>query len=313
MKTSPNGIKFIAEHEGEVLKVYADPVGLPTLGVGHLLTESEKKQMPLGTKITKEQSREYLAKDLARFERAINSNVKVPLNQNQFDALASFSFNIGESAFKRSTTFRTLNAKDYEGAADAMLAWNKARNRQGKMVELPGLTRRRKEERTLFLKPVSAAAPQETANNPSSGTPSTGESSNNPPPIEKTVTQEKGNTTVELTTKNEQDVSQNANVQAPTPYNGIGFWATIKRDLGAAFGGNLTMQGFSEYATKASGWPDWVVALIGKLALVVVGFTVAYFLFRIVHFIWDGWKKNQKTKIEAEAATSTVRKDITWV
>lgn len=159
MRTSPNGIKFIAEHEGEILHVYADPVGLPTLGVGHLLTESEKRAMPVGTKITKEQSREYLAKDLARFERAITANVQVPVTQNQFDALVAFAFNIGESAFKRSSTLRKLNNKDYAGAADAMLAWNKARNKKGVMVALPGLTRRRKEERALFLTPDSAAAP----------------------------------------------------------------------------------------------------------------------------------------------------------
>lgn len=153
MKTSPKGISFIAAHEGEILKVYKDPIGLPTLGVGHLLTSTELEQMPVGTKITKEQSREYLAKDLARFERAITKAVQVPVTQNQFDALVSFSFNIGESAFKRSSCLRKLNQKDYAGAADAMLAWNKA---GGKV--LAGLTRRRKEERRMFLTPDSAAA-----------------------------------------------------------------------------------------------------------------------------------------------------------
>lgn len=161
MKVSPNGIKFIAEHEGEILEVYKDPVGLPTLGVGHLLSKAELAAMPVGTKITRQQSREYLAKDLARFERAIESAITVPVNQNQFDALVSFAFNIGESAFRRSSTLRKLNAKDYVGAADAMLAWNKA-TKNGKRVVLTGLTRRRKEERALFLSP--SAAP--SASNP---------------------------------------------------------------------------------------------------------------------------------------------------
>jgi lysozyme len=145
---SPNGIKFIAGHEGEILRVYADPVGLLTLGVGHLLTAAEKKAMPLGTKITQKQSREYLAKDLQRFERAINAAVAVPITQNQFDALVSFAFNVGESAFKRSSVLRNLNNRKFAAAADSLLAWNKAGGRV-----LKGLTRRRKEERELFLTP----------------------------------------------------------------------------------------------------------------------------------------------------------------
>lgn len=147
MKTSRAGIDFIADHEGEVLEVYADPVGLPTLGVGHLLTSDEKRAMPIGTKITKEQSRAYLAKDLAQMESAVNESVKVPITQNQFDALVSLAFNIGAGGFKRSSVLRNLNNRKFTAAADAFLLWNKA---GGKVLK--GLTRRRREERELFLK-----------------------------------------------------------------------------------------------------------------------------------------------------------------
>lgn len=132
------------------------------------------------------------------------------------------------------------------------------------------------------------------------------------PPTESKVTQETGDTTVEVTSKNEQDVNTPANVSSPEPYMGIGFWAVIKRDLTAATGGNLSLSGLSEYAQQASGWPEWVVAIIQKLAVGVLIATIGYFVFRVVHYCVDTWKKQHKTKMEADAATSTVRKDITW-
>lgn len=115
--------------------------------------------MPVGTKITKAQSRAYLRKDLARFERCVNDAVTVPINQNQFDALVSLAFNIGEANFEKSSVLRLLNQKNYTGAADAFLRWNKAK-KKGVLTVLPGLTRRRKEERALFLKtPVPSSDP----------------------------------------------------------------------------------------------------------------------------------------------------------
>jgi lysozyme len=95
MRTSEQGRKLITQFEGEILKVYLDPVGLPTVGVGHLVKPNEKDVYPLGKKITKAESQDLLSKDLARFEGSINSLVKVPLTQNQFDALVSLVFNIG--------------------------------------------------------------------------------------------------------------------------------------------------------------------------------------------------------------------------
>ena len=153
MRVSKHGREFITAHEGEILRVYLDPVGLPTMGVGHLLTDEEKAKYPVGSVITRGVSQEFLERDLRRFENAVNTLVKVPINQNQFDALVSFAFNVGEANFKRSSVLRHLNAGLYAKAADAFLAWNKSK---GKV--LPGLTRRRKEERALFLTPSEAGA-----------------------------------------------------------------------------------------------------------------------------------------------------------
>jgi lysozyme len=153
MRTSEQGRKLITQFEGEILKVYLDPVGLPTVGVGHLVKPNEKDVYPLGKKITKAESQDLLSKDLARFEGSINSLVKVPLTQNQFDALVSLVFNIGTSAFQNSSVLRRLNEKNYQAAADAFLMWVKS---QGKVLR--GLQNRRRAERALFLRPDDAKA-----------------------------------------------------------------------------------------------------------------------------------------------------------
>ena len=100
-----------------------------------------------GDKCTLEQAKSYFAHDLKSFEKTVNDSVKVPLSQNQFDALVSLTYNIGSTAFKNSTLLKKLNAKDFTGAADQFLRWNKG---GGKVLK--GLVRRREAERALFLK-----------------------------------------------------------------------------------------------------------------------------------------------------------------
>lgn len=100
-----------------------------------------------GDTCTLEQAKEYFAHDLNRFESSVNKLVEVPLSQNQFDALVSLTYNIGQTAFSNSTLLKKLNAKDYQGAADQFLRWNKG---GGKVMK--GLVRRREAERALFLK-----------------------------------------------------------------------------------------------------------------------------------------------------------------
>jgi lysozyme len=142
MKTSPAGRKAISVREGNILTAYHDTVGVITIGVGHTSAAGPPVVTP-GMKITAEQSDEILSRDLVGVENDINSAVKVPLTQNQFDALSSFVFNIGGTAFRNSTLLRKLNSHDYAGAADQFLVWVKQKE----------LTGRRKAERQQFLTP----------------------------------------------------------------------------------------------------------------------------------------------------------------
>lgn len=155
MKTSASGRAAITRREGNELRAYKDSVGVLTIGVGHTSMAGPPK-VTSGMKITAKESDEILSRDLAKFEAAVNNAVKVPLSQNQFDALVSLAFNIGGGAFAKSTLVRKLNAKDYAGAADSFLSWNKA---GGKVLK--GLTIRRQDERKQFLsgKPASAKKP----------------------------------------------------------------------------------------------------------------------------------------------------------
>ncbi|MGQ9444637.1 lysozyme [[Pasteurella] aerogenes] len=144
MKISERGINFIKSEEGERLTAYQDIVGIWTIGVGHT-GYVDNKPVSKGMKISQDKSRELLLKDLRRFEKTVNDSVKVPLKQNQYDALVSLAFNIGEGAFARSTLVRKLNALDYQGASVQFLVWKNAGGRVSK-----GLLNRRKREKGMF-------------------------------------------------------------------------------------------------------------------------------------------------------------------
>lgn len=143
MKTSPKGIALIKSAEGLRLKAYPDPGtgGLPwTIGYGS--TSGVTRNMA----ITEAQAEQMLGADLVRFERIVERLVRVPLNQGQFDALVSFTYNVGEGNFTKSTLLRQLNAGDTAGAAEQFSRWVHA---GGKV--LPGLVKRRAAERAMFL------------------------------------------------------------------------------------------------------------------------------------------------------------------
>lgn len=150
MKLSTQGYEFIKKHEGVIHKVYSDPVGLLTGGIGHLIEPDDMNpkgfEWKEGDKVDEFQVYKWFSQDVAESERAVNKLVLTQLSQKGFDALVSFVFNVGVSAFKNSTLRRKLNAGLIEEAAEEFPRWNKAR---GKV--LPGLVKRRQEEKELFL------------------------------------------------------------------------------------------------------------------------------------------------------------------
>jgi len=142
MNISERGLQLIKQFETLQLKAYRDPVGVWTIGWGH--TPSYP-----GQRITEEQAEALLRADIERFERAVNEVVKVPITQDQFDAIVSFAFNVGIRAMARSTLVEKLNAGDVEGAAEEFTRWVYGR-KDGRMERLPGLVRRREAEARLF-------------------------------------------------------------------------------------------------------------------------------------------------------------------
>lgn len=145
MKTSEKGLAFIREKEAFRANAYQDQAGVWTIGYG--TTRINGKPVQPGMTITKEQALQYKAHDIARFERAVNKLVKVPISQNEFDALVSFAYNVGEGkgGLATSTLLKKLNAGDRQGAAEEFKKWNKT----GGQVS-QGLVNRRKAEMELF-------------------------------------------------------------------------------------------------------------------------------------------------------------------
>lgn len=139
MITSQKGIDLIKNFEGCRLKAYKCPAGIWTIGYGH--TAGVKQ----GQVITPAQAEEFLKQDLKRFETSVRSLVTVPITQNQFDALVSFTYNLGATALKTSTLLKKLNAGDYNSAAEEFDRWVYANGNK-----LLGLVKRRAAEKELF-------------------------------------------------------------------------------------------------------------------------------------------------------------------
>lgn len=141
-KTGQKGINLIKDFEKKKLVAYMPtPNDRPTIGWGHT-----GKDVFLGMVITDEEADRLLELDLIPCEECIERWVDVDLEQEEFDALVSFIFNVGVGAFRNSTLLKLLNLKRYRAAADQLLRWNKQSG-----VVLNGLTRRRRAERELFL------------------------------------------------------------------------------------------------------------------------------------------------------------------
>ena len=157
MNISARCIEDIKHHEGVRQKPYRDSVYLWTVGVGHLMYDSQAK-LPVDQRMavqllpqdnrtfSMEEVNAILRSDLARFERGVSTFCPVPLTQGNFDGLVSFAFNVGLGTLQRSTLRQKILRGDIQGAADEFLKYNKA---GGKILK--GLVTRRNDERALFL------------------------------------------------------------------------------------------------------------------------------------------------------------------
>jgi lysozyme len=140
-RISQEGLDLIKRWEGCRTNAYKCPANVWTIGYGHTKTAKP------GMMISHSKADDLLLEDLKVFESAVRRLVTVPLNQNQFDALVSFVFNVGEGAFEGSTLLRLLNSGNYKAASAQFGKWVYA----GKQV-LPGLVARREAEYQLFTK-----------------------------------------------------------------------------------------------------------------------------------------------------------------
>lgn len=154
MNISESGKKLLAQWEGFKRTVYKDVAGLPTIGVGHLLTRNElssgkiiiaNETVRYNDGLTEQQVYDLLDQDLDPAEGVVNESVRVSLSQNQFDALVSFAFNVGTSAFRNSTLLKRLNAGEYAEVPAQLRRWVHA---GGKTVK--GLVIRRNHEIELW-------------------------------------------------------------------------------------------------------------------------------------------------------------------
>jgi lysozyme len=156
VKVSQKCIEQIKKDEGVRNRPYQCPALLWTIGVGHVIDPNnakvplaDRKQLPIPAGwdrvLSADEIDEILRKDLARFEAGVLRLIKVPLTQGQFDALVSFSFNVGLGNLQNSTLRMKVNRSEFEAAAEQFLVWTKA---GGKV--LPGLVKRRTHEKEMF-------------------------------------------------------------------------------------------------------------------------------------------------------------------
>lgn len=146
MTYTQEAIDLIKSFEGLKLEAYKDPVGVVTIGYGYTNRAGFGPGVQMGDKWTAEQAEQMLALSLQRFAAEIRPLFKQIPNPNQFGAFLSLAYNIGTTAFGKSTALKRWNAGDMEGCAEAMLWFNKA---GGKVMR--GLVRRREAEVALFM------------------------------------------------------------------------------------------------------------------------------------------------------------------
>jgi lysozyme len=139
MKISEEGISLIKKFEGCKLEAYLDAVDVPTIAYGRT------KDVKIGDICTQQQAEDWLEEELVEYAGYVEKAVTVPLEQNQFDALVSWTYNLGPSNLNRSTALKLLNMSEYDGVPAQLKRWNKA---GGKVLD--GLVRRREAEAEMF-------------------------------------------------------------------------------------------------------------------------------------------------------------------
>ena len=145
MKTSQQGLELIKHYEGLRLKPYRCPAGLWTVGYGHLIGNGSVLPDSWNRTFSVAEANALLVTDVIRFERGVTRYCPVKLSQGQFDALVSFSFNLGLGTLQRSSLRQKINRGDIEGAKKVLLKYNKA---NGKVLK--GLDLRRKDEAVIW-------------------------------------------------------------------------------------------------------------------------------------------------------------------
>ena len=139
-----DGLNLIKTFEGFEPEIYLDAAGLPTIGYGHLIRKGEHKMFENG--ISESAAGALLAKDVQLAEQAVLRLIRVPLTDGQFDALVSFTFNLGGGALQRSTLRRKINRGEHEEVPRELMRWVWAGGRK-----LKGLMRRRAAEAELYM------------------------------------------------------------------------------------------------------------------------------------------------------------------
>lgn len=150
MKTSNRGIELLIKFEGFRGEAYRDVVGVVTIGFG--FTSGVK----MGDKMTLAEARDRLKREIVEYEQGVLAACTRKPNQNQFDALVCFAFNVGVAGFRKSSVLKAHNRGDYQAAARAFSLWSKAGGKTW-----PGLVRRRAAEAALYMEPTEPEAVEE--------------------------------------------------------------------------------------------------------------------------------------------------------
>ena len=172
MRTSAAGLALIKSCEGRYLNAYLCPAGVWTIGYGHTSAVGPPP-VAAGDAVSQAEADQILRADLRAVEDQVQDAVLVDLTQGQFDALVSFTFNLGIGAFKSSTLLKRVNEGNFDAVPGELMKWTKARA-NGQLVDLPGLVKRRRAEAKMWrgLDDHAETDPQESRATPETPQPS---------------------------------------------------------------------------------------------------------------------------------------------